>query len=233
VDLEDDDPEVFSAYLECVYFGIEAIKFDMECEDPDKPNCDSEKQEPTDTFEWSHGECQKRCEQYLKQDPARDNPYLTVCATQILWLVKTYLQADKLQDCETANLIIDEIIRFSEATQRNPTYEVVSLVYGNTVHGHPLRKLMRDYFVHWTTSSDYLDLHGSDICSELLRDIAVEFLRAKDYRRNETVEDVNYHSIDKTMCDDVCHQHSGKRCCVPDPETLTNDETGSTDGLFD
>lgn len=132
VDLEDDDPEVLSAYLECVYFGIEAIKLDMECEDPDKPklpNCDSEKQELMDTFEWSHGECQKRREQYLEQCPVRGTPYSTVCGTQILWLVKTYLQADKLQDCETANLIIDEIIRFSKAILRSPTYEVVRLVY--------------------------------------------------------------------------------------------------------
>ena len=81
---------------------------------------------------------------------------------------------------------------------------------------------MRDYLVHWTTSSDYLDLHGSEFYSEILRDIAVEFLRAKDYRGNETVEDVCRY-----------HQHSDKRCCVPDPEPLTNDETGSTDALFD
>lgn len=37
VDLEDDDPYVFSAYLNCVYFGVEGIKADLEDQSPPDP----------------------------------------------------------------------------------------------------------------------------------------------------------------------------------------------------
>lgn len=98
----------------------------------------------------------------------------------MLFLAKTYLQADKLQDPATANLIIDEIVRVSEATQRNPSNEVVNLVYESTVHGNPLRKLIRHYYVHENPSEHYLTLHSREHHPEFLRDVVVEFLRLKD-----------------------------------------------------
>jgi len=60
VDLEDDDPEVFSANLECVYFGIEAIKVNMACDLANMPSADIEKDELTEIFTWSPQECQRR-----------------------------------------------------------------------------------------------------------------------------------------------------------------------------
>jgi hypothetical protein len=209
VDLEDDDPQVFSAYLECVYFGVEAIGLHVKCEGPRKPKDDTEEDEPTDTFEWSHGECRKRRDEQEEQDPRGKTPYTLECNAQILFLARIYLQANKLQDFQTANLVIDEIIRFSEVTKRNPTNEVVNLVYGSTVHGNPLRKLMRDYLMNETVSAEYLDLHSSEFHSEFLRDIAVEFLRVKDYDRKELVRDVYHYSIAKTADADknYYHQH--------------------------
>ena len=122
-------------------------------------------------------------------------------------MTKTYLQVDKLQDYQTANLVIDEIIRFSQVTLRNPTNEAINLAYEFTVHGNPLRKLMRDYTVHETLSTEYLDFHSSELHPDLLRDVAVEFLRAKDYNHFEYVEDVYHYGVAKVVETDRHYYH--------------------------
>ena len=76
----------------------------------------------------------------------------------------------------TANSIIDELTRFSYSEGYNPDDEVINLVYQSTVHGSPLRKLMRDFYLYSTRSSNYLIPHVANLPAEFYRDIFVEFL---------------------------------------------------------
>jgi hypothetical protein len=57
-----------------------------------------------------------------------------------------YLLADRLQDLESADLIIDEFKHFVIVESVAPEVQISRLVYESTVHGHPFRKLMRDCF---------------------------------------------------------------------------------------
>jgi hypothetical protein len=59
-DLEDDDPEIVSGYLSCVYFGIEALKADIEDQAPKGDKVDEEDKVIKDAFAWSQQECEKR-----------------------------------------------------------------------------------------------------------------------------------------------------------------------------
>jgi hypothetical protein len=174
VDLEDDDPEIVSAYLSCVYFGVEALKADIEDEAPVVEDAGHAVLE--DAFTWSQTECEKR-DADLETEATS---FETSCADHLLFLAKIYLQADKLGDLKTANLVVDEFIRLSKSTRQSPSDQITNHVYESTVHGSPFRKLMRDFKVHETSSDEYLGFHTIKYHEDVCRDITVEFLRAQD-----------------------------------------------------
>jgi hypothetical protein len=179
VDLEDDDPEIVSAYLSFVYFGNEVLRSDVEEESVSRRTYPDEHEEDDkleDAFTLSERECEKR-DAY---NQCEEIPYTSAIEANYLFLAKVYLQADKLQDQTTANLLTDEIIRFAMKVRRNPSAQVINYVYESTVHGSPLRKLMRDSKVYCTYSNNYLRLHAVKYHEDFCRDIAVEFLRVKD-----------------------------------------------------
>jgi hypothetical protein len=181
VDLEDDDPEIVSKYLSCVYFGAAALRTDVEDQEPPRRTYPDEREEdddPEDAFAWPQKELEKS-KARLGLDPT---PYDIACDAQHLFLAKIWLQADKLQDPTTANLVADEIIRFSQAMRRNPSFMITNHAYELTMHGSPLRKLMRDFRVHKTCSTAYLALHAFKFQEDVYRDIAVESLRIQGLR---------------------------------------------------
>jgi len=62
--------------------------------------------------------------------------------------VKLYALADKLQDLQSANLVIDAIIRYSDESQCAPTDMIVPLVYDLTPPGSRLRGLVVNYYLY-------------------------------------------------------------------------------------
>ena len=70
-------------------------------------------------------------------------------------------------------------MRFANTKTAEPCAEVGRLVYDSTIHGHPCRKLMRDYCICETHSIEYMDVHASVWPLELARDVIVEFVRLK------------------------------------------------------
>lgn len=58
-------------------------------------------------------------------------------------LIRLYLLADKLQDLATANMVMDELIRFVSETDEVPKHLAVSLAYGSTTNTSILRALLR------------------------------------------------------------------------------------------
>lgn len=212
VDLEPDDPEIVSGYLSCVYFGVDALKADIEDQTPKGYSVvgSSEQNVLEDAFAWSQVECEKR----WADTETEGSPYTIACELHFLLLAKIYLHADKLRDPKTANLVIDEFIRFSPTTLRNPDALSTNHVYESTVQGSPLRKLMRDYIVHETKSDGYLDFHAINFHEDFCRDVLVEFLRAKDGDPVEPSKCEQENGIAEKMCADRCHYHLHDSLCV-------------------
>lgn len=130
-------------------------------------------------------------------------------------LIRFYLLAERLQDCETANLIIGKIIRISYDAKLLPTQAPISFAYESLAEGNRLRKLLRDLWIYGSTSAgtDSEDLRNEGFSSKFLQDIAVEMLKIvgenpRDF--DQTVEDI--------CSDDPCryHQHDERHPkCVP------------------
>jgi hypothetical protein len=198
VELDDHDPEIFKAYLCCLLGGVHAIKADVEDEIPDFVEKELEDQSstetqdappvdpwsvryeepelPEDAFTWTQKGCERLCAEGQEEPTAYEN----ACSDHLLCLAKIYVEADKLLDLGTANQLIDELIRFGAAKGYNPDDEIVNFVYESTVHGSPLRKLMRDLYMYSTGQHYmYLTPHQVELPAEFYRDLFVEYLRVK------------------------------------------------------
>lgn len=81
---------------------------------------------------------------------------------------------------QTANLVMDELVRFKAKSDECFSHETISHVYESTVHGHPLHKLMRDECVYDRDSVTYMQVHVEGGHPEFMRDALVEFLRLRD-----------------------------------------------------
>jgi hypothetical protein len=152
-----------------------------------------------------------------KESMCNYSRYLQQC---YLILIDLYLLADRLQDMETANLVMDNLLRFSTEGRQCFAAEIVRRGYDATVHGNPLRKFMRDECVYETQSSEYMDYHVESAHPDFTRDAMVEFLRLRDENLEEKIENV-YSIHDKHMRNaDKCHYHQHSEThprCVPEP----------------
>jgi hypothetical protein len=94
-------------------------------------------------------------------------------------LIKLHLLADKLQDSEMMNMLIDELIRMVEEDGLIPNH--VSLIYSSTTRDSMLRVLVRDIYVHKAESAECHEfLETSDLHPEFWRDISLEYFRLKN-----------------------------------------------------
>lgn len=212
VDLKDADPRVFSRYFNYVYFGAQALQPNDKPAKDDRDYAENPCTSP-DAFDISLEEQEA---QWRKEnlEPASYSGYLN---EHFGVLVELYLLADRLQDVQTANAVIDEIVRFGGREQENPNSPIVFLIYAATVHGNPLRKWARDTQVYETSSKRHLLLHVGDYPADFMRDVAVELMRIRDsedcdskalraWGTNEMADKCRYHLHDK--------QHPR---CVPEP----------------
>ena len=88
-------------------------------------------------------------------------------------LIKLYILADRLQDLESANMIMDALVRCSDYHDDVPKAEICTLAYETTPPGSPLRKLMVDWWAH--DMPDRLVEADEQIPRDMLVDIAREF----------------------------------------------------------
>jgi hypothetical protein len=73
VDLEDDDPEIVSKYLSCVYFGAAALRADVEDQEPPRrtyPDELDEDDDLQDAFAWPQKEIEKQAARLDSEDTA-------------------------------------------------------------------------------------------------------------------------------------------------------------------
>lgn len=94
-------------------------------------------------------------------------------------LIGVYILADKYEDLAGANRVIDQIIRFSHETELLPQLGAINQAYEWSLEGSPLRKLLRDMFVH-ELSPRFLDaVVRDDVNPDFTADVAVEYCRLR------------------------------------------------------
>lgn len=179
--LENEDPKLFSAYLKCISHGIEALNTGANPPEDDRPALEVEESELGPDVFLCPVEDLARYEAAYSAAMCEHDRYRNRCARD---LVDLYLLADRLQDLQTANLVMDKLVLFNpEGNDEDDDvfgHEVIRHVYDSTVRGHPLRRLMRDECVYDQNSATYMQVHVEGGHPEFLRDVAVEFLRLRD-----------------------------------------------------
>lgn len=100
------------------YFGTDAIRTDLNEDTPDDSRHESKEEQQVfeDTFEMSLAKCETR-----HANAEKMTPFISACDVQLSHLARLFLQADELQDVVTANVVIDEIIRFLDVADRKKT----------------------------------------------------------------------------------------------------------------
>jgi len=124
-------------------------------------------------------------------------------------LINLYLLADKLQDLTTANMVIDELMRFVSITGRIPTHAATRFTYNSTASSNLLRMLLRDYWIYCSPADVLENLEADTFPQDLVRDIAKELMRFK-------LGNLTSEKCRRDMCSDKCryHQHDNEhpRC---------------------
>jgi hypothetical protein len=147
VDLQDEDPELFQAYMNITYFGSETIEQWVDALDL-----------PAELQTFANDE-------------------QTALFTR---LIRLYLLCEKLIDLKAANIVIDEIVRFSDMARVIPLLVPTSLAYGSTANGASLRKLLRDYWMYESSRVERQELRADGFPAECLQDIALAALERLD-----------------------------------------------------
>jgi len=150
VDLKDEDPELFQAYMNCTYFGFETIEHWV------------------DSFKFP------------AQAQTSANAEQTAQEALFTKLIKLYLLCLKLIDFKAANMVVDEIVRFGDKAGSIPLLGPTSLAYGNTVEGAPLRNLIRDYWMYESSNVERQALRAEEFPVECLQGIALAVLERFD-----------------------------------------------------
>lgn len=155
--------------------------------------------------------------------PSRDNgdaeSVKKVANEKFLCLTRLYVLADRFQDLQTANAIIDQIVVCSEESSQIPGFDPVTFAYGATTPRSPLRSLFRDYWVYEAAPHSVDDLKAKSFPAEFYCDVAHECLQITNRVIYERVE--HFHPFKLRIKDDLCahdkcsyHQHNDRhpRC---------------------
>jgi hypothetical protein len=94
-------------------------------------------------------------------------------------LIMLHVLADKLGDLLTANLIMAQIISFSDGSRSLPSIASINLAYASTVEASPLRLFPLDQFIYEAETNYFDGEKLSQYPAEFFRDIAVEYVAVK------------------------------------------------------
>ncbi|TLD06833.1 hypothetical protein E2P81_ATG10233 [Venturia nashicola] len=255
--LDDHDPEIFSAYLHCLYFGAAGLKgmcssssgearaqesatvkvrgsgarnhnlssdtsssdddSDSESDGDSDSDSDGDSDSDSDSGSGSDGKAGTK-DGHEISDVGKDQER---SARPVNWLLfNLYTLADKLMDPTTANMVIDEIIRKLQQGVITPGLVAITHVYNSTLHGCPMRKLIRDWYIYKASYAWVDDLQEKDYPVQMIQDVLRETWKLRKKNEHRRVRDVfnkSYMSQPGTRY----HQRVGK---VPKRRTITDAE---------
>jgi hypothetical protein len=165
VRLDDEDPEVFSLYLNCVHSGIEVVRAGDELLGKQfHPMADG-----------AGGLVKKE----YGSEPSAEKSEDDHDGGRFEALIKLHLIASRLQDFGMMNSAVDELVRMIDEASLIPMQ--VNLVYSSAKRGDPLRALIRDVYLHEAESSENHEfLQTSELHSDFWRDIFLEYFKLKE-----------------------------------------------------
>jgi hypothetical protein len=170
--LADEDPEVFSSYVNTVCFGVGSL----------------EKRIRPDTVADSG---------FATDDDDEYYEHLDVKQVKTArFLIDLYLlAADRLLDPVTANLVIDVLdgCLDNDESGAELLLAITPHIYTSTTNGSPLRMLVRDRFIHTICHSWAEDAQVRGLPYELLQDFAIEIARLQGWNYLERRQKGYYH----------------------------------------
>ena len=129
-------------------------------------------------------------------------------------MVQLYHLSDKLGDLKTTNIVIDALRKYCVQANIVARPTIVGLVFTSTPNNSPLRRLMRDYYVHLGHEFLLKDDAHDKLPKDFLLEVVKEYWRLLDTASNK-----------KRLCDllgvDVdneerkCHYHQHDDSCPP------------------
>ncbi|KAF2660741.1 hypothetical protein K491DRAFT_774638 [Lophiostoma macrostomum CBS 122681] len=129
IELQDDDPEIFSLYLQLLY---------------------------TDKLPVKGRETPKSSDNLKKSSDREHDDFWRSKDAECIQICQLYILADKLQDVTSKNTVVDAIIELLqeievlEDADLGPflDFDVINRVYDGTPESSPLRRLMTDHWIH-------------------------------------------------------------------------------------
>ena len=185
------DPELFKIYINCVYFGQNFIN--------------------------QYGDAHQLS--FSRNDLDSERAYE---AADVVFdkLTSLCLLAIEMRDYKTANMVIDEIIRFSDLSMSYPRRNSIELVYAyNAEDRQPLRLLMRDFWIYECYGRDIELIRDEDYHADFVRDVAISLLDIRVLRECTEKFDVD-RRVMKNCSEDPCYYHVHDEMhprCAPEP----------------
>jgi hypothetical protein len=104
-------------------------------------------------------------------------------------LIKLYILSNMLLDHQTANMVVDEMIRTHDLVEWEPLAERVKLLWSSTIAGDGMRNLICDWYVT-ALKGDALDELTAigDWPADFLKDLVMALMR---YEGNEEIKERN------------------------------------------
>lgn len=173
--LDNESPDEFESYINCVYFGLDIAEQWIETSGHATPPHETDDQR------------QKAADALFEK------------------LISLYLLAKRLNDCKTANTVVDEIVRFNITTSRIPSQPPVSLAFTSTSKDEPLRSLLQDFWIFDAGDADIERLRTLEYPHDFVHGVAIGLLEVKN-----TPPDLrdDYQSVSSNCDQDGCCYHS-------------------------
>ena len=158
-----EDPEVFAAYAHTIQFGrIRVEGFHL---------YDTGNFEGNTAFDEGIEKC--------FEGDAAPSPLivsLLYAYERYKGLFQLYTLSNMLLDYETANMVVDEVIRTRDLTKWVPSHTNVGMLYSSTVAGDGMRNLICDYHA---TLPHVAFPDASDWPADFFQDLALNFIRLR------------------------------------------------------
>lgn len=163
--LDNEDPDLFSLYLNCIHSGMKVVRAGGEF---------LSKQGHT-ASDGLDNLVKRERDSEQSADENEHHPD----GGRFEALIRLYLLASKLQDADMMNSAIDELVRMVNEDGLVPTQ--VNFVHSSTKRGDPSRALVRFFYIHEAEGSECHEfLWTNELHAEFWRDTSLQYFKLKD-----------------------------------------------------